>query len=254
MSTHAATHEPSVSLALSTFKGGGGKTVLSLNLAGEFGNQGTKTLLIDCDQQQSLYRWYKTSVARKLLTDADNIEAISVLPNEDLNERMKSAPQADIHIYDVGGHAHSRALDVFKRVQAVIIPVILEATSATQAINVSNLLRQLATQEGRAVIPHAAIWNHVDHIAMKKNRAIPEVIKILSAGNVPTFETIIRKTNHFSDVAAGFGTLYTKLREIEDNPKLVPSAKKRARESVLDAIDQIKSLNNEFINLISAAA
>jgi chromosome partitioning protein len=254
MSAQGTQNLPSVSLALSTFKGGGGKTVLSLNLAGELGNQGIKTLLIDCDQQQSLYRWYKTSVARKLLTEADNIEAISILPNEDLNERMKSAPTADIHIYDVGGHAHSRALDVFRRVQAVIIPVILEATSATQAINVSNLLRQLASQEGRDVIPHAAIWNYVDHIALKKNRAIPEVVKILNSGNVPIFETIIRKTTHFSDVGAGFGTLYTKLRKIDSNPKMVPSAKKRARESVLDAIDQIKSLNNEFINLVSVAA
>ena len=88
---------------------------------------------------------------------------------------------------------------------------------------------------------------------MTKNRAIPEVIKLLNAGNVPTFETIIRKSNHFSDVAAGYGTLYTKLREIDGNPKLAPSARRRARESVLDAIDQIKSLNNDFINLISAA-
>jgi chromosome partitioning protein len=89
---------------------------------------------------------------------------------------------------------------------------------------------------------------------MTKNRAIPEVIKLLNAGNVPTFETIVRKSNHFSDVAAGYGTLYTKLREIDENPKMAPSARKRARESVLDAIDQIKSLNNDFINLISAAS
>ena len=254
MSIQAMSNAPSVSLALCTFKGGGGKTVLSLNLAGEFGSQGTRTLLIDCDQQQSLYRWYKTSIARGSISEIDNIDAISVLPNEDLNERLKSAPVADIHIYDVGGHAHGRALDVFRRVQAVIIPVILEATSATQAINVSHLLKQIGAQEGRAVTPHAAIWNNVDHIAMTKNRAIPEVIKLLNAGNVPTFETIVRKSNHFSDVAAGYGTLYTKLREIDENPKMAPSARKRARESVLDAIDQIKSLNNDFINLISAAS
>ncbi|WP_267322127.1 ParA family protein [Aminobacter sp. MET-1] len=254
MAAKAPTAAPSISLALSTFKGGGGKTVLSLNLAGEFGSQGIKTLLIDCDEQQSLYRWYQTSRARKLLTDDDNIDAISILPKEDFDEKMRSAPPADIHIFDVGGFAHSRAVDVFKRVQAVIIPVILEATSATQAASVSNLLHQIAKQEGREVIPHAAIWNHVDHIAMKSNRAIPEVIKLLNAAKVPTFDTIIRKTTHFSDVGAGYGTLYTKLREIDNNPKLVPSAKKRARESVLDAIDQIKSLNNEFINLISMAA
>ncbi|MCO5066911.1 MAG: ParA family protein [Rhizobiaceae bacterium] len=245
---------PSVSLAVSTFKGGAGKTALSINLAGEFASQGLKILLIDCDQQQSLVRWYETSVKRRYLTDADNINAIAVLPGEDLNEKMKSVPAADIHIYDVGGHAHRRAIEVFMRVQAVIIPVILEATSATQAINVSRLLHQLAEQHGREVVPHAAIWNHVDHIALTRNRAIPEVIKLLNAGNVPIFSTIIRKTNHFSDVCAGYGTLYSKLNEIDSNPNTTPSAKKRARESVLDAIDQIKGLNNEFINLISAEA
>ncbi len=86
-------------------------------------------------------------------------------------------------------------------------------------------------------------------------RAIPEVVKILNAGNVPIFETIIRKTTHFSDVGTEFGTLYTKLRKIDSNPKMVPSAKKRARESVLGRDRSTgESLNNEFINLISVAA
>ena len=244
--------QPAVSLALSTFKGGAGKTALSINLGAEFGSQGSKTLIIDCDLQQSSYRWYMTSKARKLITDADNLEAIPVSPEQNLQERLALAPPADIHIYDVSGYAHDRAVEVFKRVHAVVIPVILEPTSATQAINISRLLNEIAASRGAPVTPHAAIWNHVDHIALRSNRAIPEVTRILSSSNVPLFETIIRKTNHFSDVVAGFGTLYTKLRAIDANTNMTPSARRRARESVLDAIDQIKGLNNEFISLIGA--
>ncbi|MBN9245715.1 MAG: ParA family protein [Mesorhizobium sp.] len=244
--------QPAVSLALSTFKGGAGKTALSINLGAEFGSQGSKTLIIDCDLQQSSYRWYMTSKARKLITDADNLEVIPVSPEQNLQERLALAPPADIHIYDVSGYAHDRAVEVFKRVHAVVIPVILEPTSATQAINISRLLNEIAASRGAPVTPHAAIWNHVDHIALRSNRAIPEVTRILSSSNVPLFETIIRKTNHFSDVVAGFGTLYTKLRAIDANTNMTPSARRRARESVLDAIDQIKGLNNEFISLIGA--
>ena len=114
------------------------------------------------------------------------------------------------------------------------------------------MLNEIAASRGAPVTPHAAIWNHVDHIALRSNRAIPEVTRILSSSNVPLFETIIRMTNHFSDVVAGFGTLYTKLRAIDANTNMTPSARRRARESVLDAIDQIKGLNNEFISLIGA--
>ena len=244
--------QPAVSIALSTFKGGAGKTALSINLGAELGSQGNKILIIDCDLQQSSYRWYMTSKVRKLISDADNLEVIPISPGESLQERLAVAPPADIHIYDVSGYAHDRAIEVFRRVDAVVIPVILEPTSATQAINISRLLYEIAASRGRPVTPHAAIWNHVDQIALRSNRAIPEVTRILSSGNVPLFETIIRKTNHFSDVVAGFGTLYTKLRAIDANANMSPSAKKRARESVLDAIDQIKSLNNDFISLIRA--
>jgi chromosome partitioning protein len=51
---------------------------------------------------------------------------------------------------------------------------------------------------------------------------------------------------------AGYGSLYTKLDTIQNNPKLTPSARIRASESVLDAIDSIKMVNNEFINLLSS--
>lgn len=40
-----------LSLAISTFKGGAGKSTLNVNLAAEFAQQGHRTLLIDCDEQ-----------------------------------------------------------------------------------------------------------------------------------------------------------------------------------------------------------
>ncbi|TIT84845.1 MAG: ParA family protein, partial [Mesorhizobium sp.] len=64
-------------------------------------------------------------------------------------------------------------------------------------------------------------------------------------------DTLVKKSNHFSDVGAGFGSLYSKLQTIEANSSLRPSARRRAADSVLDAIDSIKKLNNEFIGLLS---
>jgi chromosome partitioning protein len=89
-------------------------------------------------------------------------------------------------------------------------------------------------------------------IALKSNRSLGEVIKILNYGKIPIVKSMVKKSNHYSDVVAGYGSLYTKLDTIQNNPKLTPSARIRASESVLDAIDSIKMVNNEFINLLSS--
>jgi chromosome partitioning protein len=44
------------------------------------------------------------------------------------------------------------------------------------------------------------------------------------------------------------------LSAIESNAAMTPSARRRASESVLDAIDLVKRINNEFINLLQAEA
>ncbi len=52
--------------------------------------------------------------------------------------------------------------------------------------------------------------------------------------------------------ATGSAAVRQGIRAIDANTNMTPSARRRARESVLDAIDQIKGLNNEFISLIGA--
>ncbi|WP_085032553.1 ParA family protein [Ensifer aridi] len=239
-----------LSLAISTFKGGAGKTTLCINLAAEFAEQGLRAQLIDCDDQQTATRWYETSKKRGVLR-GDKLSQIWISPEEDFEAKLETAPPADVRIYDVGGYAHSRAVDVYEQCDAVLIPVILEPTSATRAINVARILDEISTKRGGRAIPYAAIWNNLDMIALKSNRSLPEVVKILTFGKIPIADSIIKKSNHFSDVMAGYGSLYSKLEAIDSNPKLVPSARLRARESVLDAIDSIKMVNNEFITLLS---
>ncbi|MFW8642384.1 ParA family protein [Rhizobium beringeri] len=56
-----------LSLAISTFKCGAGKSTLNVNLAAEFAQQGHRTLLVDCDEQESSTRWYNVSMKRGLL-------------------------------------------------------------------------------------------------------------------------------------------------------------------------------------------
>ena len=91
-------------------------------------------------------------------------------------------------------------------------------------------------------------------IALRHNRSLPEVHAILASSRIPIVETVVRKSNHFSDVGAGCGSLDSKVSAIESNAALTPSAKRRAAESVLDAIDLVKRINNEFINLLQAEA
>lgn len=243
-----------LSLAISTFKGGAGKSTLNCNLAAEFAQQGHRTLLIDCDEQETATRWYHVSMKRGLLPNDGTLLHLRVAPKDRFRDRLDGAPEADIRIYDVGGYVHQRAVEVYHECDAVLIPVIPEPTSATQAIKVATILTEISRKHDRAPIPYAAIWNHVDMIALKHNRALPDVHSILSSGRIPIVETVIRKSNHFSDVGAGYGSLYSKLAGIANNASLTPSAKRRASESVLDAIDLVKRINNEFIGLLQAEA
>lgn len=243
-----------LSLAISTFKGGAGKSTLNVNLAAEFAQQGHRTLLIDCDEQESSTRWYNVSMKRGLLPTDGTLLNLRVAPGDRFRERLEGAPEADIRIYDVGGYVHQRAIEVYHECDAILIPVIPEPTAATSAIKVATILTEIGRKRDRGPIPYAAIWNYVDMIALKHNRSLPEVHAILTSGRIPMVETVVRKSNHFSDVGAGYGSLYSKLAGIADNPSLTPSAKRRASESVLDAIDLVKRINNEFIGLLQGEA
>ncbi|MFC0808994.1 ParA family protein [Ensifer sp. P24N7] len=240
-----------LSLAISTFKGGAGKTTLCINLAAEFAEQGHRAQLVDCDDQQTATRWYEVSKKRGMIPSDGSITHVQISSEDDFHAKLRSAPPADVRVFDVGGYVHGRAVDVYEECDAVIIPIILEPTSATQAINVAKILDEISAKRGGRPIPYAAMWNNVDMIALKSNRSLPEVVKILHYGKIPIVNSIIKKSNHFSDVVAGYGSLYSKLESIENNPKLTPSAKTRAAESVKDAIDSVKMVNNEFIKLLS---
>ncbi|MBP8936901.1 MAG: ParA family protein [Agrobacterium sp.] len=239
-----------LSLAISTFKGGAGKSTLNVNLAAEFAQQGHRTLLIDCDEQESTTRWYEVSKGRGLLPTDGTLLHLRIGPDDSFSKSLAGAPEADIRIYDVGGYVHKRAVEVYLECDAVLIPIVAEPTAATSAIKVAAILREISKQRGGKPIPYAAFWNNVDMIALQHNRSLPEVHAILTKGQIPIVDTLVKKSNHFSDVGAGFGSLYSKLQAIENNKELRPSARRRAADSVLDAIDSIKKLNNEFINLL----
>lgn len=243
-----------LSLAISTFKGGAGKSVLNVNLAAEFAKQGHRTLIIDCDEQESSTRWFNVSMERGLLPDDGTLLHHKISPDDPFQKSLASAPEADIRVYDVGGYVHKRAVEVYQECDAVLIPVIPEPTAATSAIKVATILQEISKRRGGKPIPFAAMWNYIDMIAIQHNRSLPEVHAILSSGKIPIVDTLVKKSNHFSDVGAGYGSLYSKLDAIQNNPALTPSAKRRASESVLDAIDSIKKINNEFINMLSAEA
>lgn len=138
-----------LSLAISTFKGGAGKSTLNVNLAAEFAQQGHRTLLIDCDEQESSTRWYNVSMKRGLLPTDGTLLHLRVAPGDRFRERLDKAPDSDIRIYDVGGYVHQRAIEVYHECDAILIPVIPEPTAATSAIKVATILTEIGRKRDR---------------------------------------------------------------------------------------------------------
>ncbi len=239
-----------LTLAITNLKGGVGKSVLTGLIAAEFAQQGASVHVVDCDEQQSTTRWHTVSRQRGYRLEGIGLTAIPAA--QDFHTAVASIPASDIRLFDVGGFFHDRAVEAYKQCDAVLIPVINEATSATQAMAIRSILETNGKEMQRPVIPYKAIFNNL-HPFNINSPAVAETAKILVNANFPLAKPIIKTRDYYARVAAGWGTLYDWRAHFESNPKLTPSARQKALEPVYGAIEGVNILNNEIIQLLREA-
>ena len=109
-----------VTIAITNFKGGVGKSLLTHLLAAEFAAQGHRAQIFDTDPQQSTTRWYVLSKQRgyklddiavfsasgTLEPDQPSVDkgATLELSSTTLKARLADLPPCDVLLIDVGGY------------------------------------------------------------------------------------------------------------------------------------------------------
>mgnify|MGYP001030764991 CR=1 FL=1 len=253
-----------VTIAITNFKGGVGKSLLTHLLAAEFAAQGHRAQIFDTDPQQSTTRWYVLSKQRgyklddiavfsasgTLEPDQPSVDkgATLELSSTTLKARLADLPPCDVLLIDVGGYWSEEAGLLFSLCDAILIPVVNEATSATQAIEVGKVLQNIARATGRT-IPYRAIFNSVTHIN-QNSMAMMETLAELKAAKFPIAKPFLTVRDWYARVGAGYGTLYEWQEAIRNDATLRPWQKKRMMQPIEAAIDGVKVINNEVVAML----
>ena len=141
----------SLAILVCNRKGGVGKTLVSTNLAALFAARNWRTVLLDCDSQQSAREW---SQARR---DTDRLTVIDAHANTGLLApaiRLRIPPDAECLIYDAPAGASGTDLgDLLRRVRLVLVPVMPSALdlSATEGF-MRDITRTREVRTGRVKI------------------------------------------------------------------------------------------------------
>lgn len=162
-------------IALISQKGGSGKSTLAISLACEAENNELQTLLIDTDQQASVYKWFRLREDDYPFTVATQGEAVS----DELDKYSQAG--ADLAIIDTAGVSSTASISIAKQSDMVIIPSRASAIDL-QAIEDSINIAKLAGKT-----PYV-LFNAIHPSAKKAFEEIKEVAEsVYGASVIPYF-------------------------------------------------------------------
>lgn len=140
-------------IATMQFKGGAGKTVLTMALASAAAAAGARTVLIDTDQNRPLAKWHKA--ATTLDYWEDNIQVLHHLDFEEVEaalNKLDDLGKTDFVLIDCKG-GRGRFLDgISQIVDLILIPVRPDKLDLDAAIETLHYTQAL-TQAGAEIAP-----------------------------------------------------------------------------------------------------
>lgn len=187
-------------IALSTSKGGAGKTTLAIALAAVYADWGYKIAMIDTDPQQSLMDWAGKS-GRPDMIDVFSAEDEDALI--DLIEACKTSHH--ITIIDVQGRVSELGNTAMSWADLVLIPVQSSAFDAAGASNTISTIRRVERAR-RTEIPFATILNRVP--AAIASRTLLSVREAFDESGIEIITSVVDREAYRVMTAAG-GTIYT---------------------------------------------
>lgn len=206
-------------------KGGSGKTMTTILLAGEFAAAGHKVLIVDTDPQESVTRWYRNS--RKLGFELRNVTLETTSDVKGLGEQLARARDYSLILVDIQGTATATVGAAVANADFVVIPTRGHVFDVDGCL---ALVQQIRLLGGRhRTIPYGVLLNGVSGID-RNTMAFRTAMAQLKAAKDELFESFLSQRPTFAAVATA-GTLY----EVETTP------------AVKDARDQTNAVAAEIV-------
>lgn len=219
-------------ITISSPKGGVGKTVTTILLAGEYAQFGHKVLVIDTDPQQSVMSWYNNSVRSGY--PLNNIEAVSDPDAKKLRDRLLSPQGETIILIDVQGTAAAALSGAVNNAHFVVIPTKAHIFDVQQAIGLVSTIEMMQGLDRK--IPYGVFLNQVNGID-KNTLAFRTATKALTDSKVNVLDSFLSLRPTFAGIATA-GSLY----EVDGTSN-----------SIRDARDQSNALAGEIISRLNEA-
>ncbi|HKG75920.1 MAG TPA: ParA family protein [Beijerinckiaceae bacterium] len=218
-------------IALASPKGGGGKSTLSILLAGEFAHDGLHVLILDADPQGSVLQWERYSKANGAHITGITVE--SATSPEALGARLNKPGAEHIVLIDLQGTANQLFPVAASFASLVVIPTRTSMLDCSQTAATVDLLKALA---GRgSVAPHRVLFNAVDGIEAN-TEPFKKAVSFILERKIPVLNTVVRQRSTYKRVTDGGGTLYE-----------LPGAE----TTLKPARENIRLLAHEIANLLS---
>ncbi|MER9674627.1 ParA family protein [Mesorhizobium sp. M0208] len=221
-----------VQITVASPKGGVGKTMTTILLAGEFAAAGHRVTVLDTDPQLSAVEWSKNS--RRAGYALSNIDVIPISSTDDLIDRLAQSDAEDLLLVDVQGTAVAALGPAVANADFVLIPTKAHVFDIKQCL---GLIRHIRSLGGRhREIPYAVMLNMVSGIE-HNTMAFRTAIQLLRQADASVLETFLSQRPTFASIATA-GTLY----EV-----------KPVNKAVEDARDQTNALTAEIIRKLNGA-